>query len=109
MASILGKKLGNQEFGSSLTVEKPSVAKSVYNWVVDKLNKLNKLTGYKSEKLFWKDVKNKFDSAYRDNTANKNTFNKLFSIQTDSRGNKFVNIDTDQHLFDGKSISEKIK
>lgn len=109
MASILGKKLGNQEFVSSLTVEKPSVAKSVYNWVVDKLNKLNKLTGYKSEKLFWKDVKNKFDSAYRDNTVNKNTFNKLFSIQTDSRGNKFVNIDTDQHLFDGESISEQNK
>ena len=65
VASILGKKLGNQEFVNSLTVEKPSVAKSVYNWVVDKLNKLNKLTGYKSEKLFWKDVKNKFDSAYR--------------------------------------------
>ena len=65
VASILGKKLGNQEFVSSLTVEKPSVAKSVYNWVVDKLNKLNKLTGYKSEKLFWKDIKNKFDSAYR--------------------------------------------
>lgn len=67
VASILGKKLGNQEFVNSLTVEKPSVAKSVYNWVVDKLNKLNKLTGYKSEKLFWKDVKSKFDSAYRSN------------------------------------------
>ena len=65
VASILGKKLGNQEFVNSLTVEKPSVAKSVYNWVVDKLNKLNKFTGYKSEKLFWKDIKNKFDSAYR--------------------------------------------
>ena len=65
VASILGKKLGNQEFVSSLTVEKPSLAKNVYNWVVDKLNKLNKMTGYKSEKLFWKDVKNKFDSAYR--------------------------------------------
>lgn len=65
VASILGKKLGNQEFVNSLTVEKPSLAKNVYNWVVDKLNKLNKMTGYKSEKLFWKDVKNKFDSAYR--------------------------------------------
>lgn len=52
VASILGKKLGNQEFVSSLTVEKPSLAKTVYNWVVDKLNKLNKMTGYKSEKLF---------------------------------------------------------
>lgn len=70
VASILGKKLGNQEFVNSLTVEKPSVAKSVYNWVVDKLNKLNKLTGYKSEKLFWKDVKNKFDSAYRSENVN---------------------------------------
>ena len=59
--------------------------------------------------MFWKDIKNKFDSAYRDNIVNRNTFNKLFSIQTDSNGNQFVNVDTDQHLFDGKSISEQNK
>lgn len=59
--------------------------------------------------MFWKDIKNKFDSAYKDNIVNRNTFNKLFSIQTDSNGNQFVNVDTDQHLFDGKSISEQNK
>lgn len=85
------------------------MAKSVYNWVVDKLNKLNKLTGYKSEKLFWKDVKNKFDSAYRDNTMNGSTFDKLFSIQTDSKGNQFVNVDIDQDIFKGKSLYEQTR
>ena len=85
VASILGKKLGNQEFVSSLTVEKPSVAKSVYNWVVDKLNKLNKLTGYKSEKLFWKDIKNKFDSAYR-SEFNKNNVDGLDNDMFFSKG-----------------------
>ncbi len=85
VASILGKKLGNQEFVNSLTVEKPSVAKSVYNWVVDKLNKLNKLTGYKSEKLFWKDVKNKFDSAYR-SEFNKNNVDVLDNDMFFSKG-----------------------
>lgn len=85
VASILGKKLGNQEFVNSLTVEKPSVAKSVYNWVVDKLNKLNKLTGYKSEKLFWKDIKNKFDSAYR-SEFNKNNVDGLDNDMFFSKG-----------------------
>lgn len=33
--------------------------------MVDKLNKINKATGYKSEKLFWTDVKNKFENAYK--------------------------------------------
>ena len=65
IASVLGEKLGNQQFVSNLNMQKPSIARQIYNWVVDKLNSLNKLTGYKNEKLFWTDVKNKFDNAYR--------------------------------------------
>lgn len=67
VASILGEKLGNQEFINQLTTERRSVAKVIYDSVVSILNKLNKLTGYKSEKIYWTDVKNKFEKAYKNN------------------------------------------
>ena len=73
VADILGSKLGDQEFITNLTTKKPSIAKRIYNWVVDKLNKINKLTGYKNEKLFWNDVKNKFENAYRQDYQGINT------------------------------------
>lgn len=70
VASILGEKLGNQEFINQLTTERRSVAKVIYDSVVNILNKLNKLTGYKSEKIYWTDVKNKFEKAYKNNSKN---------------------------------------
>ena len=101
VADVLGNKLGNQEFVSNLTMEQPSVAKRIYNWVIDKLNKI---TGYSNERIFWTDVKNKFENAYRqDYKENKN--NSKYSIQTDNNGNKYVKVDTDQDIFNG--IAEK--
>jgi len=64
VADILGEKLGNQEFVNNITSTDRNIAQKVYNWVVDKLNKVNKLTGYKFEKLYWADVKNKFEKAF---------------------------------------------
>ena len=104
VASILGEKLGNQEFINQLTTERRSVAKVIYDSIVSILNKLNKLTGYKSEKIYWTDVKNKFEKAYKNNDTNlvgQKSGTERFSIQTDSAGNKFVNIDTDQDVFEG--------
>lgn len=65
VANILGTQLGNQEFINHLTISNRQTANKLYNWVVDKLNKLNRLTGYKFEKLYWADVKNKFDKAFK--------------------------------------------
>lgn len=73
VASILGEKLGNQEFINQLTTEKRSVARVIYDAIVNLLNKLNKLTGYKSEKLYWADVKNKFEKAYKNTGVNRTT------------------------------------
>ena len=61
VADTLAQKLGDQDFINSLNKEKPNVFKRIYNWVVDKLNKF---TGSKNEKLYWEDVKNKFENAY---------------------------------------------
>lgn len=62
VADTLAQKLGNQDFINSLNKEKPNVFKRIYNWVVDKLNKF---TGSKNEKIYWEDVKNKFENAYK--------------------------------------------
>lgn len=105
VADTLAQKLGDQDFINSLNVEKPNVFKRIYNWVVDKVNKI---TGNKFEKVYWEDIKNKFESAYRQDYQGKSNSNR-FSIQTDSNGNKFVKIDTNQDIFKGKTLSEQTK
>lgn len=59
--SILQRELGSQEYVNRLVNQNQSFAKKIYNWVIDKLNKF---TGGKNEKLFWTDMKNKFETAY---------------------------------------------
>lgn len=97
VANILGQKLGSQEYTNRLVHEKPTIAKQIYNFVIDKLNKLNRLVGYKSEKIFWEDVKNKFEKAYREEYRNnlreanikislsKNALQDVTSIATETR------------------------
>lgn len=58
---ILQRELGNQEYVNRLVNQNKSVAKKIYNWVIDKLNKF---TGGKNEKIFWTDIRNKFETAY---------------------------------------------
>lgn len=88
VASILGQKLGNQEFINELTTKKRSIAKVIYDNVVSLLNKLNKLTGYKSEKLYWTDVKNKFENAYRSTSTPSNKSDTKYSISSSTSDNK---------------------
>ncbi len=100
VADILGNKLGDQEFVNSLVKQDKTVMQKIYDWVVDKLNKINKLTGYKSEKIFWADVKNKFDNAFSQEYQGNNNGTR-YSIQTDNNGNRYVRVDTDQDIFEG--------
>ena len=74
--SILQRELGNQEYVNRLVNQNQSIAKKIYNWVIDKLNKF---TGGKNEKIFWTDVKNKFETAYNQE-FNKNDNTTKFSI-----------------------------
>lgn len=94
VADILGEKLGNQEFVNNLVTSNRGVAQNIYSWIVDKLNKVNKLTGYKFEKLYWADVKSKFDRAFN------SEFNNLegeikYSVKNDANGNKYIEIEED--------------
>ena len=113
VADILGNKLGDQNFVNTLTTEKPSLGKRIYNWVIDKLNKINKLTGYKSEKIFWTDIKNKFENAYKQEYQynNKNSINTKYSIVYNQDGS-FNRVKINDNIFEnnnGKSISNTIK
>ena len=74
--SILQRELGNQKYVNRLVNQNQSVAKKIYNWVIDKLNKF---TGGKNEKIFWTDIKNKFETAYNQEFG-KNDSNLKYSI-----------------------------
>lgn len=109
VADILGNKLGDQGFINNLTMQNRSLGQKIYDWVVDKFNKLNGKLGYKSEKIYWADVKNKFENAFKQEYQNTNNQTSRFSIQTTADGNKYVKVDTNQDIFEGKNINEQIK
>ena len=67
LADISGQLFGNQEFINNLSVEKPNVFKRIYDKIV---SLANKITGNSSEALFIKDLRNKWEQAYRENTNN---------------------------------------
>lgn len=91
-------------------MKQPNIFKRIYNKIVELANKI---TGNSKESRFIKDLKNKWETAYRNTTieqaiSNLNN-NSRFSIQTDSNGNKYVNVDTNQDIFEGKNLAEQTK
>ncbi|MEG2251396.1 MAG: hypothetical protein RSD09_07510 [Bacilli bacterium] len=70
LADISGQLFGNQEFINNLSMEKPTVFKQVYNKIIEWANKL---TGNSKESLFIKDLKNKWESAYKNVNLDSNS------------------------------------
>lgn len=105
VADIAGQLLGNQEFINNLSTHNPSLFKKIYNKIIELANRI---TGNLIEKLFIKDLKNKWKEAYRTQNNNLDKIQK-YSIQQDPNSNKFVNVDTDQDIFDGKTLAEQTK
>lgn len=95
VADTLAQKLGDQDFINSLNKEKPNVFKRIYSWIVDKLNKF---TGNKNEKLYWEDVKNKFESAYRQEYQgnNNNIQSKLSFTGRNSNNTNTVHLEREK-------------
>lgn len=62
VADISGQLLGNQEFINSLSLEQPSIFRRIYNKIIELANKI---TGNSNEALFIRDLKNKWEEAYR--------------------------------------------
>lgn len=93
VADVLGRKLGNQEFIDNLVNSKPSIAKSIYNWVVSKLNSIINKGQVRSEKLYWQNIKNNFENAYRQEYKNNETAStkyKVSDINNDNQQDKIV-------------------
>ena len=66
VADICSRYFGNQEFISSLSKENPNLFKRIYDKIVEIANKL---TGNSKEELFARDLKAKWEKAYRESTV----------------------------------------
>lgn len=107
VADILGNKLGDQQFVNQLVnmKESRSVARKIYDWVVEKLNNMTRKFENMNSYFYWKDVKNKFEEAFRQEYQENSDIIK-YSIQMDHDGKQYVKVDTDQNIFEGKDIKE---
>ena len=97
IADICGKLLGNKEFIKSVVERNPNIF----------YKELNKKYVLKEYVRFIKKLSTIWLEAYYSNRSNLNE--TKFSIKKDSYGNKYVEVDTDQDIFEGKSISEQNK
>lgn len=82
LADISGQLFGNEEFINTLSVQKPNIFKRIYNKIV---SLANKITGNSKESLFIRDLKAKWEKAYRDNN---NKFSNTEYMMTGIKGTK---------------------
>lgn len=87
IAKTLQTKFGTQEEINNLVNYNPSMARKIYDWVVDKLNKI---TGGKIERLYWEDVRNKFEKAYSEEGNYNNQEDTKFSKEITSDGIEYI-------------------
>lgn len=80
-AKTLQRVLGNETEIQRLINYKPSLARRIYDAVVDLLNKF---TGGRIEKLYWQDVRNKFEAAFNENGISINEEKARYSKKTSS-------------------------
>ena len=106
MSDIAGQLFGNQEFINNLSMEQPSLFKRIYNEIK---YLWHQFTGYKNSNQFIEDLKNKWESAYRNqNKINKGEF--LSKIYNNDGTINRIRIDED--IFKNskeKSIQKTIK
>lgn len=105
---MLGKALGNQEFLNTLAKEKPSLFEKVFNYVKNVLFDGQKTGKTLKERQQLNKIQSMFgkamNEAYTIQTKDSKT---KFSIQENSDGSKYVKIDTDQDIFEGKTKKEQ--
>lgn len=102
LADVSAQLFGNQEFINNLSLKNPNLFKKVYNEIKYLWHQFR---GYKNQNQFINDLHYKWEQAYRKNNKLNDTTN--YSIQTDNNGNQYVKVDTDQNIFEGKSLKEQ--
>ena len=95
--------MSEKEFINNLSMKEPNTFKKIYNKIIELANKI---TGKSSEKLFIRDLKNKWEEAYR---AQENNLNgNMYSQETLNDGTTYVKTEND--LFnnsDGTPMTQK--
>lgn len=101
VADYLGENLGNQEFVNELvkSQDKNTIQK-IMDWVKNKITSLKNTVTGNQETNYWNKIKENFEKAYNQEFQ-RNDIVEKFSIQTDSNGNQYVKVDTDQDIFEG--------
>jgi len=110
VADISGQLLGNQEFIKNLSTQKPNIFKQIYDKIIEIANKI---TGNSNQKLFIKDLKNKWEKAYRESniqSAQQNLKEGAKYSQnaeiTDNKGRP-LNINMQNYMEDSQATNDK--
>lgn len=102
LADISGQLFGNQEFINNLSTRKPSIFKKIYDKII---SFANKITGNSKESLFIKDLKNKWEQAYR-NSGKKTISEKIENVE---EKNSLIDVFKKKKVMDEKLSEESIK
>ncbi len=111
VADILGNKLGDQQFINKLVNQKEtrSKARQIYDWIVEKLNNITRSFENINEYFYWKDIKNKFENAFRQEYQG-NSNSVMYSIQNYEGIGNIAQYDGINYISDDNtSISKNIK
>ena len=90
LADISGQLFGNQEFINNLSMEQPNIFRRIYNKIIELANKI---TGNSHEALFIRDLRNKWENAYRNTTMEQAIDNISSNTQYHISQNASIDID----------------
>lgn len=114
VANTLGKQLGTQEYINRIVNNNPNIAQKIYRWVVDKLqtsntikDNNNNVTGFKSERLYWEGVKNRFEKAYNEAKLNNDGIDTKYGLFSKKKEQGEINYNISEGLI--KEIDYKTK
>lgn len=114
VANTLGKQLGTQEYINRIVNNNPNIAQKIYRWVVDKLqtsntikDNNNNITGFKSERLYWEGVKNRFEKAYNEAKLNNDGIDTKYGLFSKKKEQGEINYNISEGLI--KEIDYKTK
>lgn len=102
LSDVSAQLFGTQEFINNIAQNNPNIFQKIYSEIKYLWHQFK---GYKTQNQFVNDLYYKWTQAYNSDKKLNNA--TTYSIQQDSNGNKYVKVDTDQNIFDGKSLKEQ--
>ena len=108
LAELVADYVGDNLFTSGkairqLSAEKPSLARRILNWI---RSMKTKLFGTNHEKLMAEAERMYHDALMEPFVKGSDSSYAKYSIQHDADGKRYVHVDTDQEIFNGKSVKE---